>query len=89
MTGSIKAKTKLRLREMLDEAIAQGVTAGVSLGIWQDGEELFFTAQGYACLLYTSHMPFRICMTFRQMVWCRREEESHGGPVRRFLPQRI
>ena len=48
MTGSIKAKTKLRLREMLDEAIAQGVTAGVSLGIWQDGEELFFTAQGYA-----------------------------------------
>ena len=26
---------------MLDEAIAQGVTAGVSLGIWQDGEELF------------------------------------------------
>ena len=41
MTGSIKAKTKLRLREMLDEAIAQGVTAGVSLGIWQDGEELF------------------------------------------------
>lgn len=48
MTGSIKAKTKLRLREMLDEAVAQGVTAGVSLGIWQDGEELFFTAQGYA-----------------------------------------
>ncbi len=46
MTGSIKAKTKLRLREMLDEAIAQGVTAGVSLGIWQDGEELFFYGTG-------------------------------------------
>lgn len=48
MAGTIKAKTKLRLKEMLDEAIAQGVTAGASLGIWQDGEELFFTAQGYA-----------------------------------------
>ena len=23
------------------------------------------------------------------MVWCRREEESHGGPVRWFLLQRI
>ena len=31
---------------MLDEAIAQGVTAGVSLGIWQDGEELFFYGTG-------------------------------------------
>lgn len=48
MAGKIKAKTKLRLRGMLDEAIAQGVTAGVSFGIWKDGKELFFTAQGYA-----------------------------------------
>lgn len=48
MTGTIKKKTALRMREMIDEAIAQGETAGMSLGIWQDGEELFFTAQGYA-----------------------------------------
>ena len=44
----MEARTKIRVRELLDEAIADGVTMGASVSVWQGGREIFYEARGYA-----------------------------------------
>ena len=54
---------KIRVREIIDEAIAAGVTAGASLLAVQDGEEILFEARGYANL--ERKLPLRRDHIFR------------------------
>ncbi len=42
------AEAKVRVRELLDEAVRDGVTAGASISVRQDGEEILYDARGYA-----------------------------------------
>jgi len=44
----MKENTKVRIREVMDEAIAQGETAGASLLLIRDGHEIHFEARGFA-----------------------------------------
>ena len=46
----MKDITKRRIREVIADAVADGVTAGANILILQDGEEIFYDEQGYADL---------------------------------------
>ena len=44
----MKEQTKQRIQELMEEAVTDGTSAGMSLGIWEKGEEVFFETRGYA-----------------------------------------
>lgn len=44
----MKEQTKTRVRELIEEAIADHVTMGASILVWQNGSEQFYDARGYA-----------------------------------------
>ena len=44
----MKEETKVRIREVMDEAIAKGETAGASLLLIRDGHKIHFEARGFA-----------------------------------------
>ncbi len=46
----MKDNTKQRIREVVADAIADGVTAGMNILVLQDGKEVFYDEQGYADL---------------------------------------
>ena len=44
----MKEQTKQRIQELMEEAVTDGTSAGMGLGIWEKGEEVFFETRGYA-----------------------------------------
>lgn len=88
--------TKQRIRQIIDDAIADGTTAGVNVLIRQAGEELFFDARGYADLerkepirrdtifrLYSMSKPITAAAA---MVLMERGDLDLAQPVAEILP---